>query len=63
MLLFETMFLCIKTLLLESPSATLFVGMLMYLSNIMTKDLFEFTITAYLIAFIRIIIININIKK
>jgi len=57
MLLFETMFLCIKTLLLGIPSATLFVGMLLYLSNIMTKDLFEFPITAYFIAFIGIIII------
>lgn len=57
MLLFETMFLCIKTLLLGIPSATLFVGMLLYLSNIMTKDLFEFPITAYFIAFVGIIII------
>jgi len=57
MLLFETMFLCIKTLLLGIPSATLFVGMLLYLSNIMTKDLFEFPIAAYFIAFIGIIII------
>jgi len=57
MLLFESIFLCIKTLVLGIPSATLFVGILMYLSNIMTKDLFEFPMTSYLIAFIGIVII------
>ena len=57
MLLFESIFLCIKTLVLGIPSSTLFVGMLMYLSNIMTKDLFEFPMSSYLIAFMGIIII------
>ena len=41
MLLFESIILCIKTLIIGIPSATLFVGILMYLSNIMTKELFN----------------------
>ena len=57
MLLFESIFLCIKTLLLGIPSATFFVGLLMYFSFILTKDLLEFPVPAYLIAFIGIIII------
>lgn len=57
MLLFESIFLCIKTLILGIPAATFFVGLLMYFSFILTKDLFEFPISAYLIAFIGIIII------
>jgi len=57
MLLFESIILCIKTLIIGIPSATLFVGILMYLSNIMTKELFKFPAFAYLIAFIGITII------
>lgn len=57
MLLFESIILCIKTLVIGIPSATLFVGLLMYLSNIMTKELFKFPTDAYLIAFIGIIIV------
>ena len=57
MLLFESIFLCIKTLVLGIPAATFFVGLLMYFSFILTKDLFEFPVSAYLIAFIGIIII------
>ena len=60
MLLFESIILCIKTLIIGIPSATLFVGILMYLSNIMTKELFKFPAFAYLIAFIGIIIIIFN---
>ena len=57
MLLFESIFLCIKTMLLGIPSATFFVGLLMYFSFILTKDLLEFPVSAYLIAFIGIIIV------
>lgn len=57
MLLFESIILCIKTLIIGIPSATLFVGILMYLSNVMTKELFKFPTDAYLIAFIGITII------
>jgi len=57
MLLFESIFLCIKTLLLGIPSATFFVGLLMYFSFLLTKDLLEFPVSAYLIAFVGIIII------
>ena len=57
MLLFESIILCIKTLIIGIPSATLFVGILMYLSNIITKELFKFPAFAYLIAFIGITII------
>lgn len=58
MLLFESIILCLKTLLLGIPSATFFVGLLMYFSYILTKELFKFPIAAYLIAFIGIVIIT-----
>ena len=57
MLLFESIFLCIKTIILGIPLATLFVAILMYLSKMMTGELFKFPIDAYLISFIGIIIV------
>lgn len=57
MLLFESVFLCIKTIILGIPSATLFVGLLMYLSNIMTGDIFVFPTNAYIITIVATFIV------
>ena len=57
MLLYESIFLCLRAILYGIPSATFFVIILMYLSYIMTKNIFKFPIHAYIISIITIIII------
>ena len=57
MLLFESVFLCIKTIILGIPLATMFVGLLMYLSNIMTGDIFVFPTNAYIITIVATFIV------
>ena len=56
MLSFESIFLGIKAIVYGLPSATFFVGLLMYFSFLMSAEGFEFPTKAYIISFIAVFI-------